>query len=107
MITPPYEYDGRPAAFLEAVYAPVANSFERDLKLHAALHDEFDIDVAPHEIAYAAFFGTGPGDKYRELARLANGSKSKPNTAFHYALAAFWTLAVLTENGLTGTVGNA
>ncbi len=107
MIAPPYDYPNRPAAFLEAVYDPVAHPWNRLTHVHTALRDEFNIDVQTNEVVYDAFFGTGPTEKYRELVRLANVSKTQPNLAFLRALAAFWTLAVLTENDLALPIGNA
>jgi hypothetical protein len=107
MLTPPYEYEDRPAAYLEAVYAPVANPFKRDLNLHKALRDDFGLTLETNQIAYEAFFDSGPTEKYAELVRLANASTTPPNLAFLRALASLWTLSVLTENALALPVGNA
>lgn len=106
-LVPPYEYQGRPAAFLEAVYRPVPHPWKRLTAVHSALRDEFDIDVQTNEVVYDAFFDTGPVEKYRELLRLANASRTPPNLAFLMMLGSLWTLTVLTENDLALPIGNA
>ena len=70
----------RPARAIAAIYEPVANPFKARVELARALAADFELAVEPHEIAVDRMIGGTPSQKYAELVRLMNISRTTPRS---------------------------